>query len=421
MARAGQYTKLSLDRWAQLIGLNPLHFNGVYDPNRPTSPCEQPWLQYSWQDADRVGREEIAYAIAQAEDSIENYLTYRLLPDWETDEWHPTVRPFRPELINLNSMDVRGFGQNIQTDWGHLISGGIRAQTLIEADATITYTDPDGDGYFERATVTVTVTAGQNPAEVRVYFPASNSIVTAGGDDWKIRPIKVVISGTTATITFARHQAVLPEAYEDFTPPSDDSHMRGVDGLENANFLAEVDVYRLYNDPQTQATLMWEPLGTCECGSSDCDVCSYTVQTACLLARGDLRPGLVVYHPASWDAATLSFTSQPYSVSRQPDVIRLYYYAGHRNKHLIYPTIQMDPQLERAVAYMAAGLLDRPICECSNVRAFVQHWQEIAKSSQGGVEAGTPENTPFGGTNGALFAWKIVNQEGRRIARSDHI
>ena len=40
MARAETITKLPLDRWAKLIGIHPMHFNGVYDPNRTTTPCE---------------------------------------------------------------------------------------------------------------------------------------------------------------------------------------------------------------------------------------------------------------------------------------------------------------------------------------------------------------------------------------------
>ena len=64
MARAETLTKLPLDRWAQLMGINPMHFNGVFHPDSPPTVCQQPWLQHPWQAADRLGREDIANAIA---------------------------------------------------------------------------------------------------------------------------------------------------------------------------------------------------------------------------------------------------------------------------------------------------------------------------------------------------------------------
>ena len=48
MARARTVTKLSLDRWAQIIGINPLHFSQVQI--EPPTVCAQPWMQYEGQD-----------------------------------------------------------------------------------------------------------------------------------------------------------------------------------------------------------------------------------------------------------------------------------------------------------------------------------------------------------------------------------
>ena len=80
MARAETITKLPLDRWAALMGINPTHFNGVYVPSAEPTVCEQPWLAFAWQAANRVGREEVAEAIASAEADLEGDLRYRLIP-----------------------------------------------------------------------------------------------------------------------------------------------------------------------------------------------------------------------------------------------------------------------------------------------------------------------------------------------------
>ena len=406
MARAEQVTKLPLDRWAKLMGINLLHFNGVY-VSTPTT-CEQPWMQREDQAQDRVSREEVARAIHQAEADIEQLIGYHLLPDWEVDEWNPTIRPNPPELFNVNVRDIRGFHQNVQAQWGWMISGGIKSRSVLDAGATITYSDDDGDGYDETATVTVAVTAGQPGGEVRVFYPGHS-----GADEWEIRPINVSIAGLVATITFRREQCVLSTAYDDYEPPQDDDILRGVDGTVDANFLTTVDVYRVYNDPQTQVTFMWEPLGCGACEGSGCVLCSYTVQTGCLITRGDPRQSIVAYHPGSWDSDTNTFTQADWSIYRQPDLVRLYYYSGWRDKALQYPTVQMERFWERVVAYYAASLLERPICECSNVRAFIERWQQdlaVTSPGAGVLRSVSPKvlDCPWGTLRGAWYAYRFA-------------
>jgi hypothetical protein len=410
MARAETKTKLPLDRWAQIVGINPMHFNGVYV--RAPTTCAEPWLQFPYQTADRVSREEVAIAIAHAEAMCERFLRYRLLPTWETDEWHESIRPNLPELHNISVSDLRGYSQTVQAKHGHFLSGGIRASTLIEADTAVAYTDPDGDSYDEVATVTVTVDVGQSGCELRVYFPVSNTMVATGGEDqWEIKPISVSVSGTTATITFRREQAVLPQLQVDLVPPTDDSHLRGVDGADAANFLDEVDVYRVYNDPQTQATFLWEPF---EC--DDAALGSYIAQTGFLMIRDDPRLSRVGYRAGTWDSATSAFVAVEWARQRSPDIVRLWYYAGLRTKNLDCPTVAMDPDWERTVAYFAAALLDRPICECNNVQAWVAHWQRdlaIAGEEEGLSISPADLDSEFGTRRGAVAAWRrVIGEDG---------
>jgi len=403
------------------MGINPVHFNGVYWPNHPPTVCQQPWMQFAWQAVDRVSREEVAMAIKEAEDGIERVLGYRLLPSWETDEWHQTVRPYRPELFNLSATDLRGFGSTVKTKWGYVVSGGVRAKALIEEAVAITFTDEDGDGYEETATAAVAVVAGQSPCEVRAYFPVAGVVHFSADDMWEIKPLQVTVAGLTATLTFRREQVVLPDLQLDLVPPADDSHLRGVDGSDDANFLAAVDVYRIYNDPQTQVTLLWEPFGdACGCGSGGCQACAYSAQTGCLVAR-EPRLGIVAYKAADWDADSLSFSPQGLLNSRLADLVRLYYYAGLRDKELSCPTTQMHSMWEKAVAYYAASLLDRPICECNNVRAWVEYWQkDVASAPPNERLEQIPEellSNPLGTKRGALFAWRRALLDGEAIGR----
>lgn len=383
-------------------------------------------MQYAWQAVDRVGRDDVAQAIAQAEADIERALGYRLIPSWETDEWQEPPRPYHKEFVNLSVTDLRGFQQPVRPTWGWLISGGIRGKTVIATDQAIVYSDEDGDGYDETATVTATVAAGQEACEVHVFTPAANiPNGTAGDDRYEIRPITVSIVGTTATIRFRREQCVLPELQEDYVPDPSDSQIRGVDGAVDANFLEEVDVYRIYNDPQTQVSFLWEPFnGGCGCSDGGCELCSYATQTGCLLIRGTPRNAMFSIHPGDWNATTEVFDGTEWSLNRQPELARLYYYAGYRDKRQDCPTIQMDPELELMVAYHAAGLLERGVCECSNVHDFIKKWQaDYFTSNDDGPLVGTPPqgaDNPLGTTRGAFFAWQRINREEMARGRLIH-
>lgn len=423
MARAEVRPKLPLDTWAKLLGVNPIHFNGVFITDRPPAVCEQPWLQFSWQTSDRVGREEIAYAILQAEADIERHLGYRLLPQWEEDEWHDTVRPARKDLFNLSSTDIRGFAQALKADWGHMITGGSRVNELLDADAAIVYSDEDGDSYDELATVTVAVVAGQDPCEIRVFFPVSNGMVATGAEDqWEIRPVNVSISALVATITFRREQVTLPEKQLDIVPDADDSHLRGLEGTDDANFLTLVDVYRTYNDPQTQVLMMWESLGLgcVNCSGVGCAQCQYKTQTGCFTARGDIKQGLIGYRPATWDGTDLEFDPAALTVARQPDIVRLWYYAGLREKSLSCSILEMSREWQQVVARYATAILDRMVCACTNVHSNVEYWQQDL-AIQGTEKLSVPSrllDNPFGTRRGAVQAWQKVISSRSAIGRA---
>lgn len=413
--RASIATKLSIYEFGKIVGINPLHLGQVtFVPSGVTPKlCDQAYMQYDWQDADRVSRESIASAIAEAEALVERYLGFRLAPTWEVDEWRDTERFWRPELVNLNVRDVRGYGPVVQANWGHFISGGVQAKVALAEGTPIVYSDVDSDTYKETATVTVAVPLNTDPCELHVFYP-----LHSGDAAWEIRPIHAVVTGLQAVITFRREQCVLEALQEAIFPEP-------LDGLDDTNFLTTVDVYHVYNDPQTQALMLWEPLGTgCGCGGAGCSTCAYSVQTGCIHLRDDPRLSLVAYTPAEWNTTTQSFTSISWSVGRQPDIVRLYYYSGLRDKTKPC-TQEMDNQWKRTIAHFAAALLDRPPCDC--VLAEWEYWRQDRalvsgsgpNSSEQGLYqiSGSDLDCPFGTRRGAIDAWhRCIHQAIGRVA-----
>lgn len=407
-------TKLPVPTFGRLLGVNPLHFEGVNITEIQQVSCDRAWPQHGWQSADRTNREEVAIAIANAEADIERELGYRLLPAWETDERDPTVRANRPELLNVNQLDVRGYRQTARAKWGHLISGGIRTKTLLGADEGVAYASGVGDpaDWEGVATVTATVDTGTDPCEIHVYYPEKD-----GADEFEIRPISVVIVGTTATITFPRELAITEAALDAIA-------WVAIPGADDSLFLTLVDVYRVFNDQQTQVSFLWEPIGgNCDCFTtgSSCTLCAFQTQTGCFVNRGDPRSSIVVFEPANWDPATEAFTAVNWLVSRTPDVLRLFYYAGLEDKSRPCSRIEMQQNWALAVARMAAARLDRPPCDCG--RVWWERWTQDLAFTTGAEELSSYSmsrsdlSNPFGTRRGEVAAWKMIDGQEVRAGR----
>jgi hypothetical protein len=407
MARSNVLTWLPLDRWAEIIGLFPLHWNGL-DSNtiKPNNVCGEVFFQYSWQHSDRIGRDDIAMAIQAAEREISAEVGYNLMPDWVEEERLQYPQPFVPGSYNLYGTNPRGMLNSVELPRGHIISGGVKNSTLIQANAIIVRSDVDGDGYQETATVTVPTTVTDED-EIRIYYNGHN-----GDDGWEIRPITVVLSGGNAIITFKVWQVPVESSIDALNPSPLDADLV-------ASYETLVDVYRVFNNPNTQLQFMWENSGGLDCCGS-CTACQFGTQAGCFHNR-DARLGLVVPAPASWDESAEEFTTAEWTACRAPDQIRFWYYSGFRNTRLARPLVTMDPYWEYAVAYYAASKIDRPVCGCSNVNQFIDKWRRdllINKNDDANFNV-TAEmlSNKLGTTMGAVYAWKRIHQGSMRIAK----
>lgn len=420
--RASTPTKLSLWDFADQLGISPIHVGGI-DVEPLRSNCSTPWIQYEFQDADRVGREAIARAIATAESKIEDYLGFRLLPTYEANEKHRTPQPYHPEFVNYNGRRIQGFQATVQADWRYVREYGIRATTpltIVQQTVGPNLVDlvwvPNQPGYaWEVASVIADATGVLDPQEIHVYYPGHLDDPT-----WEIKPIAATIDSTThqATIIIRRELMVLDSKWDTISPEA-------VDGTDDTAFLSTVDVQRVYTDPSVEGALLFEPLPYCnECqsaGGSGCVRCSYLEATACLYPRGIERDGQTAYRPAQWDAETQAFKTLDLVIGRQPDDIRINYLAGWEDKTSRTPLVTMDRKWREAVVYFAAALLERPPCDCSP--DYWEYWREDLSTTfnprGGAITNVSPQDllSPFGTRRGAVFAWKRVT-DGAAIGKA---
>lgn len=408
MARADTITKLALDEYATIIGLNPFHFNGFYSNTYfKNNACGEVFFQYDWQHSDRIGRDTIAMAIRQAEDAMEAEAGFFLMPTWVTEERLTYPQPGRPGVFGLDGLNPRGLYKSVEVRHAHVISGGLKTKTLIQAVAAVVRSDVDGDGYSETATVTVPVTF-TDIDHVRVYYAGMS-----GDDAWEIRPATVTISGGFATITFKSWQIPDHNKLEYANPDP-------IDGDLAASYETTVDVYRVYNDPSTQLQFMWENSDAVTNCCGTCVACQLSTQAGCFHLR-DQRLGIIVPAPGSWNATDEAFDSSEFSACRDPDQVRVWYVSGWKDDSVKRPYVEMSRTWRYAVAYYASSLFDRPVCGCSNVKEFIQKWRRDAAFSslqEGGFNV-TAElmSNKLGTTLGALMAYKVIHSFGRRVIK----
>lgn len=397
MSRASTPTLLSLDRWARLIGLNPVHFSGgIGSAIWPASgACEDIWPQYSWQtNHELVGREEVAMEISLAEQDVKNAMRQSVAATWETDESH-----------------TWGRGQSAQTEYGMVIAPGRRAVTLIDDNAAVVRTDPDGDGWSELATITVSTTV-TDIREVKVYFAAHD-----GDPEWEIRPLRsVTISSGVATIKLDAWLLFDPDIWEAY--PNTATPFDGIDITVGDNFVSAVDVYREYNDTTVAgATFYAGGDGYSCCGGVGCDVCNGESYGGCFGIL-DNRRGFIQPFPATYSEA--SGWAYYYPAGCQPARrIGLSYYAGLQDKaYLARKSLDsLSHYMAETIMLLSVARLPAAICSCNNVRDRIKELQKDMSTMRDGGD-GSPFraryqgmdifSNPFGLRVGEVKAWQRI-------------
>ena len=430
MSRAKTVTLLSLDRYAELLGLDPLHFAGGYSTVRPTnSACHDVWAQWSWQNPGQAAREEIARKIAEAEREIAQTLGYWPAPRWIVDERQPFPQIYRPDMAGdgmrqrqtlIQSTTTFQRRKSAKTKWGYVQYGGQRTADLLDDDP-IAYTtlDADGDGFAELAVFTIAgVSATLDVCEVEAYFKVYDVADTdntrtdpssSGADErWQVRPIQATLSGTTLTVYIKRWYLFKPQLQE--AMDWDDA---GINADLATVYVDELLFYRVYNDPETQVSFLWgEDADACVDES-----CAWATQAGCMRVTNK-RVGLIVPQPATY--ADDAFTTAVWAQCVEPDMMRLWYRAGWLPE-TSYGCVELEHEWAWTIAMLATARLDWPLCTCGQAQTIVREWREnAAMQNEKRTYTFMPQDlsNPFGTRVGEIMAWKRTNKVGHRKGKA---
>lgn len=413
-------TLLSLPYYARIMGVNPVHFMGAVAEDvwpAGSNTCSDLWPRHSWQYTDHVSHEDLARAIYDAEEELARVIGYYPAPVWISQEVHRMSRHHRRDLYREHARNVRMGRTSVVTNYGKFIQGGQRAVSLVNtattAGGSLAYSDEDGDGFAETATVQVNTTL-TDECELNVYFTG-----TGGDMEWEIRPANSkAISGGVFTATFDSWLFIDPDTLAAHPTPAGFS---AVDISDTSNYVTSVDVYREYNDYSAYgAAFYWDPaprgatMSFCaSCGGVGCPACSPSVQYGCVHAR-DNEAGVVVPVPATYDSDDAQWDQVAFDECRDPDQVKLWYYAGeYSNEWLSGRTC--DPLSNfwaHTISWIATARLDRAPCQCGVVQAFYDRMREdlaLVGERSHLVDPAILGN-PFGTRRGEVMAWQRISQ-----------
>jgi len=436
MAQPLPNTLLSYARYIRLLGANPVHAHGAAGDDTwaiTQNSCQDIWPRHSWQSANQISEETIRQTIRQAEREIAEELGWWPGPTWTAQEIGQFAQHYRRDVYRRYGRGNRGQRVGLKTKFAKIIAPGVRntssspIATATVAANTLRYTDEDGDGFFETATVRIATTL-TDATEVKVYFAD-----TEADERWEIRPPNTkTISNGIFTATFDSWLFIDPDLRSVY--PSQ-TGFRAVNVTTVDNYVTSVDVYREYNDPtQASSTFYWEPTprslvidGCCSnCAGTGCPACSLTTQDGCLHIR-DADRGIVVPQPATYDEDEGSWTQNSYTECRDPDYVQIWYYSGDLSRRYLRNTVGFDEQLDdywaQAIFWLATARMRRPFCGCATIKAYADQLQDnLAAMQSRQVQATSYQIDPelvlrsrFGTRVGEVMAWQRVKENRDRI------
>lgn len=417
---------LALSEWYDIMGINPWHGFQLSNELMPIdSKCNTITCERAWMDADRVGRYEIRRAINRAEELLFQYLNY-----WPTKRFREVTLQY-PRLGNhalhrfVNS-DPTGHWISLQMPEGQIQSLGYKAEsTPVLAD--VVYSDLDGDGLFETATIVASVPLGTLPSEVIVQFDSLDLGALTESPDIPTR--KVTVVGTTATIIIDSWNLVCPDKYQKAKCVPLNPNSFYVVNPNNPKppkphqytLVFDVNVFRRRADPTgttqdtAQAVLIWEsqpyPAWSRCCYNFGSDRSSDPSAVRYAIARGGIRDssaGIIYLGDSVYDQDSQTWSGRiSWLECRAPDRVIVRYEAG-----------STDNAWKTVIARLAAAELTRPICACTNANKELAEWQWDLSRNGGTDEVySSPQDltNPLGARRGHIHAWRSIQRLQRTI------
>ena len=407
---------LSLARYAQLMGIDPIRFFGGYSSLKPAAACDDTWFEYTWQDGGKVSREEILLEILKAEQEIADFVGFWPAPRWISSEAYSYPQFFEPGYRGTSGRTYIN-NKTVKLNYGYVHYGGIRATTLIETATKGDDIDSTGDGYADLAVWTIT-DISYTPTQIKAYIKPYTILDAVncrtdpssyGADDaWEVRDVRIQYDSATSTATLyiPRYQMLKPQLQRVI-------NVSVLDVAVDTNFVDDLVFYRVYNDASTQVQFLWTSDEACASVS-----CAWSSQDGCI-QTSDSRLGNVILSPGTYDADTDAYTSSAsWTQGIDPHKVLVSYYSGYIDE-FTRSADQLSTFFANQIAKLASSRIPRRFCNCENIQQLVDRWQEdtARASTERSYITALDLANPFGSKVGEIEVYRALKRYGLRVKR----
>lgn len=356
-----------LNPWVNVMMEDIWHFNQCAGVGAPMQTANDKGGSVYLQ----TEREYIARHVESAAARMAQDLNYWICPAYFTQE------------IDLGK-GVPIQNQVFRMRWLKMLELGRKATALISSGAAVVYSDPNGFGIDDTATITVNTSIAVD--EIRLFFQVTDGAPTAADPRYEIEPLTVVSNGA-GVVTITAHRALFVKPTEwakQYTAGPNVNSPNIIDTATAAGFVTAVDVYRIYTDTTT---------GNIELLSAD--------NTVLQTFTGD-----IVRNELS--AVRMGDLCSTVCWDQYPKKVRVYYRAGAA---LVNGNI--DNELyEAAVAYSCGTMLAK-LGKMSywGLDNWTQwHAPMVEKIGNAMVPVATKRqsNSGYGARTGQAYAWEVT-------------
>lgn len=417
MAYSSSNTKLSINRWGELMGVDSYTLNGVSvgdcEQYRLQPNCEKVWTQYRWQSNTNATREQLGDAIQTAVDDIEWKLSYPVAPTFIENE---TIL-FRDSEANAIAklQSVVFF-----TDEKKLISAGHVSETELELSSSTPHVYENESGYWLTFFLGITSTIIEETmlADSWEIWLAPQEVDSTREQRWKMPKSKLVALEETPgdgkernifikywypTQDLIDHQLILAFPGEDgyyapdiCTEPIDSAYVA-------------ISTIPVQDDLDRPAARIYFRESASDCTEN----CKETILPG-IVEIVDAEEGLIALTLAKevWtDDITPVFvgyecaTEIDCSLYGVPYKVEFDYKAGATAKN-------GEVFMETEIAKMAAARLPMEVCECGNYGIANTYRDDYALYDKASPRRTTVQllNNPFGTRRGEVESWMAIQK-----------
>lgn len=352
-----------LNAWPEIMQEDIWRFNQVTGQGSQSSECDV-YIQ--------PDREHIAVSLRKAWDRMSARLGFFPRPIW-----HEERLPLgKGKPWSLQTLTAR---------YGYIEAFGQRTTSVIQAGAAVVYSDADGDGVNDTATISVTTSVDSD--EIQVFFQTADGAPEAGHELYQIEPLNVVVSGGAATITGPRALFVKPSTVWNVPYEPGDPNKRNrnkASTTDASDFVTAVDVYRVYADPATAVEVIADPIH---------------------IRRTDLGGDVLETGVARLTNARLGIFEariEDCTCLRYAEAVKVYYKAGYPLEYG-----QIEPTLLDALIRLANTYQGRKLCSFCDQTENLWAEDRYPPGDDNPATQKQAEN-PFGAAKGQIDAWRTV-------------